>query len=78
MIGKFNNYKVFSLFLPSYGALTIQVLQLMDQFKDLNNEENWSFLVGKATKLSYGYRRLQENKDSLVNILSYEKAKKML
>ena len=51
LIGKFNNYKVFSLFLPSYGALTIQILQLMDQFKDLNNEENWSFFVGKATKL---------------------------
>jgi len=75
LIGKFNNYKVFSLFLPSYGALTIQILQLMDQFKDLNNEENWSFLVGKATKLSYSYRRHQENKDSLVKILSYEKAK---
>ena len=75
LTGKFNNYKVFSLFLPSYGALTIQILQLMDQFKDLNDEENWSFLVGKATKLSYSYRRLQENKDSLVKILSYEKAK---
>ena len=75
LIGKFNNYKVFSLFLPSYGALTIQILQLMDQFKDLNNEKNWSLLVSKATKLSYSYRHLQENKDSLFRILSYEKAK---
>ena len=75
LIGKFNDYKIYSLFLPSYGALTIQILQIMDQFKDLNNEEKWSVLIGKSTKLSHSYRHFQENKDSLVNILSYEKAK---
>ena len=75
LTGKFNKYKVFSLFLPSYGALTIQILQIMDQFKNLNNEEKWSLLIGKTTKLSYSYRHLQENKDSLFRILSYEKAK---
>ena len=73
--GKFNNYNIYSLSLPSYGALTIQILQIMDQFNGLNNEEKWSVLIGKSTKLSYSFRHFQENNDSLKKILSYKEAK---
>ena len=74
--GSFQDLKVYALNLPSYGAITIQILQILDHLKATENEEVWAFNVGKATELAYTYRKHQKNRDSLAQILSYEQAAK--
>ncbi len=73
--GKFQNNTVHSLFLPSYGAITIQILQILDHLPQAVSENQWAYQLGKATEIAYSYRKKQKNEDSLSVILSYEKAK---
>tara|TARA_Y100000385_G_scaffold30206_2_gene28436 strand:+ start:3588 stop:5186 length:1599 start_codon:yes stop_codon:yes gene_type:complete len=72
--GSFQGYKVYALNLPSYGAITIQILQILDHLKIGNNEEDWAEKIGKATELAYMYREHQNDRDSLNSILSYDQA----
>ena len=72
--GRFQGLKVYALNLPSYGAITIQILQILDHLKPANSEEDWAMKIGDATKLAYTYRKHQKNRDSLNHILSYEQA----
>ncbi len=72
--GQFQGNTIHSLYLPSYGAITIQILQLLDHFKNLNSEEDWEITVGEVTEFAYSYRQHQQNRDSLNSILSYQKA----
>ena len=60
--------------MPSFGAITIQILQILDHLPTFNSEEDWTLSNGKATEIAYEYRKKQENLDSLSLILSYEKA----
>ena len=75
--GKFNGHDIHSLYLPSYGAITIQILQILDHLKGIQSEEQWAKEVGEATKIAYTYRKKQDNQDSLALILSYEHAAKL-
>ena len=72
--GTYQGYTIYSPFLPSYGAITIQILQILDHLSPSKNEEEWVQQLGKATEIAYSYRNFQENDDSLATILSYEKA----
>ena len=72
--GKFQGTKVYSLNLPSYGAITIQILQIMDQLSPSNSEEIWATQFDAATSLAYTYRKYQQNPDSLTKILNYKQA----
>jgi Gamma-glutamyltransferase len=72
--GVFKDHKVHSLYLPSFGAITVQILQILDHLPSFNSEEDWALSNGKATEIAYKYRKKQENLDSLNLILSYEKA----
>ena len=74
--GKYENHNVYSLFLPSFGAITIQILQILDNLPSPKTEEEWALNMGSATKLAYKSRNYQINEDSLKNILSYDQAKK--
>jgi len=74
--GKYENHNVYSLFLPSFGAITIQILQILDNLPSPKTEEEWALNMGSATKLAYKSRNYQINEDSLRNILSYDQAKK--
>ena len=74
--GKYENQNVYSLFLPSFGAITIQILQILDNLPSPKTEEEWAINMGSATKLAYKSRNYQINEDSLKNILSYDQAKK--
>lgn len=74
LYGSFQGYKVHALNLPSYGAITIQILQILDHLKIGNNEEDWAEKIGKATELAYMYREHQNDRDSLNSILSYQQA----
>ncbi len=75
--GKFKEHQISSLFLPSYGAITVQILQILDQMKQPNTETEWKQAIGKATALAYEYRKAQSDPDSLAFILSYEDAGKL-
>ena len=72
--GTFQGYKVFALNLPSYGAITIQILQILDHLQVIDNEEDWAIKMGEVTELAYTYRKHQKDLDSLNQILSYGQA----
>lgn len=72
--GTYKGHTIYSPFLPSYGAITIQILQILDHLSASKSEEDWALKLGKATEIAYSYRRFQKNEDSLKSILSYEKA----
>lgn len=76
LTGEFNGYTVHSLYLPSYGAITIQILQIMD-YLDIKSKEQWPLKVASASEIAYMNRPFQNNKDSLKSILSLSKAKKI-
>jgi gamma-glutamyltranspeptidase/glutathione hydrolase len=76
--GKFRGTNIHSLYLPSFGAITIQILQILDQIPPAISEEEWAMAVGKATEIAYKNRIYQSQPDSLDQILSYENAKKIV
>ena len=39
--GTYQGYTIYSPFLPSYGAITIQILQILDHLSPSKNEEEW-------------------------------------
>ena len=73
--GTFNGNRLFALDLPSFGALTIQILQIMDYLKTPFSEEQWAKQFEKVTRFAYSYRNHQENQDSLSKIIDYNQAK---
>jgi len=74
--GKFQGQKIYALYLPSFGAITIQILQILDHLMPAVSEEDWAINIGDATELAYTYRKHQEDRDSLDLIISYEHAAK--
>ena len=74
LTGKFHDHTVHSLYLPSFGAITIQILQILDQLEAPKDEKEWAFQQGKATALAYSFRKKQVDSIELNEILSYEKA----
>lgn len=75
--GSFNGYTVNSLYLPSFGAITIQMLQLLDHWPiDIKNDTDFLMSVYETSKYVYSNSRsAQFNYDSLQQIISYEKNK---
>ena len=41
LVGKFNGYNIHTLNLPSYGSITVQMIQIFDQLK-ITNERDWA------------------------------------
>ena len=74
--GRFKKNQVYALNLPSYGAITIMILQIMDQLPLTTSEEAWAKQFNEVTALAYAYRKHQQNKDSLAKVLSYQQAEK--
>jgi len=73
--GKYQGHEIHSLYLPSFGAITIQILQILDNLSPVKTEEEWAVNIGKATEIAYQQRKHQINEDSLQLILSYDRAK---
>ena len=76
LTGKFNGYDIHTLNLPSYGSITIQMIQIFDQLK-INNERDWTLKISSAVEESYKYRFFQNNLDSVNSILSLTRAKQI-
>ncbi len=77
--GKYRGYDIKSLYLPSYGAITIEILNILDKI-DLAGISNskWVELISKASKIAYRDRSIQNNQDSLKKIISSEYAESQL
>ncbi len=76
--GDYRDYSVKSLYLPSFGAITIQILQglnALPAFKKGDSE--WAAVLGEITQKAYENRRKQDDPDSLKMILSKESAEKI-
>jgi gamma-glutamyltranspeptidase/glutathione hydrolase len=73
LTGNFKGYDIHSLYLPSYGAITIQILQILDNLK-IESEKEWAIKISTASKRAFEYRYHQNNPDSLKSILSYDNA----
>lgn len=79
LTGTYRGHTIHALYLPSFGAITIQILQLLDQLAPIEKgNPKWPELLGHVTKKAYAYRRYQTNTDSLQKILSTEAATKMM
>ena len=76
LTGKFNGYNIHTLNLPSYGSITIQMIQIFDQL-NINNERDWTLKISNAVEESYKYRFFQNNRDSVSSILSINRAKQI-
>lgn len=74
LLGRFQNHTLHSLYLPSFGALTLQILQIMDHLPKVKTEEEWAKQVGEVTEWSYSFRHKQKIEDSLQKIISYDAA----
>ena len=74
--GTFEGNEIYALNLPSYGAITIQILHIMDQLSKANSEELWAKQFDSSTALAYSYRGHQKNSDSLAKILDYNQAER--
>ena len=74
--GEFNDYQIHTLNLPSYGSITINMIQTFDNLS-INDEKDWTIKVSSAVEESYRYRPYQNNIDSIRSILSKETAKRI-
>ena len=77
LTGKYGDKNIFSLFLPSFGAITIQILQILDHLKLPKNENEWALQHGRVTEKAYQFRDLQTDSIKLKEIISYEKAEQL-
>ena len=74
--GKFNNFDIHTLNLPSYGLITIQMIQIFDKLK-IESEVDWTFKISSAIEEAYKYRPFQKNIDSIKSILSQKRAEEI-
>ena len=72
----YRGHEVNTLYLPSFGAITIEILNILENF-DVENlsDSEWIKLFSDITKLAYKDRPIQNNYDSLNIILSKGYAK---
>ena len=70
--GNYRGYDLHGLWLPSFGAITIEILHILENFPldDLENAD-WASVLGQAINLAYQNRPTQflTNTDSVINVL---------
>lgn len=60
--GKYKGYDIYGLYLPSFGAITIQMLQILDALTlDVASDSRWASQVGKSIATAYAYRQYQKD-----------------
>lgn len=70
MTGSYRGYDLHTLWMPSFGAITIEMLHIMEQF-DLESltEEKWANVFYQANTIAYRDRRKQ-NSDEMGDLLT--------
>ena len=59
--GTFRGHTIKSLYLPSYGAITLQILQIADHFTPPTNNTEWTNQLGHASEIGYQHRAFQQS-----------------
>ncbi len=76
--GNYRGYDLHTLWMPSFGAITIEMLHIMENF-DLENctDAEWANLFYKANTIAYRDRRKQKTEEmaDLLTSKSYARAK---
>ena len=72
--GSYQEHDIHSLYLPSFGAITLQILQILDHLPTTTSEADWAEQLGNVTEWAYTYRQKQKDEDSLQMIISYDQA----
>ena len=72
--GEYKDHEIYSLYLPSYGAITINMLQILDHF-DLEQEDPLTDIRVMRHAISKAYSKRRSQKDSLELLLSKDLAK---
>ncbi len=67
----YRGHDINTLYLPSFGAITIEILNILENFDVENlNDPKWVKLFSDITRLAYEDRSIQNNSDSLNKILT--------
>ncbi|WP_127018697.1 gamma-glutamyltransferase family protein [Flagellimonas beolgyonensis] len=76
--GSYRGFGLHGLYIPSYGAITIEMLQILEHF-DLSDmpETTWAELVYQANQKAYEDRRNQEDLVAGKRLTSKEHAQKL-
>ena len=69
--GNYKGYKIVALYLPSYGAITIEMLQILNHF-DLKEKTDYEWIrtISESIKLAYKDRSIQKDTILLKKIVS--------
>ena len=72
----YRDHDINTLYLPSFGAITLEILNILENFDVENlNDSEWVKLFSSVTRLAFEDRSIQNNYDSLNEILSKDYAK---
>lgn len=73
--GNYKGYKIAALYLPSYGAITIEMLQILNHF-DLKEKTDYEWIrtISESIKLAYKDRSIQKDTILLKKIVSKDYA----
>ena len=75
--GSYRGYGIKALWLPAYGAITIEALQILEQLPvNLNEEREWARAVYHAVKAAYLDKKEQKTLDDAARFTSTSWAKK--
>nr|WKN37194.1 gamma-glutamyltransferase [Tunicatimonas sp. TK19036] len=74
---EFEGYDVYGLSMPSYGAITLEILNLIEQMPEPEDEDDWAANLYQAMELGYQDRRHQ-TEDSIPILITDEYAQALL
>ncbi|MEP2671684.1 MAG: gamma-glutamyltransferase [Cyclobacteriaceae bacterium] len=76
--GDYRGHELNGLWMPSYGAIVIEMLQIMENFPlDEVSEAEWGRIVYKANQLAYDDRDAQENEEDARQLTDKAYAKRL-
>ena len=75
--GSYRGYGIKALWLPAYGAITIEALQILEQLPvNLNEKREWARAIYHAVQAAYLDKKEQKNLDDAARFTSTSWAKK--
>ncbi len=76
--GDYRGHQLHGLWMPSYGAITIEMLQIMENFPlDEVSEAEWGRIFYKANELAYDDRDAQTSEENAAQLTDKAYAKKL-
>ncbi|MEM6632780.1 MAG: gamma-glutamyltransferase, partial [Bacteroidota bacterium] len=72
--GSYRGYELHGLWMPSFGAITIQILQILESLPmDQYQGADWASAMAQAISLAYANREAQRTSDSMATVLTDSK-----